>query len=226
MNSITQNIVQLRERIARAAATSGRTAGDITLVAVSKTKPASLIREAYNAGQRIFGENYAQELSEKARELADLDIAWHFVGHLQRNKAKVVAPLAACVETIDSLETAAALDGKATHVIDVLIEVNIAGETSKSGVGIDELATLGRGITQFKNLALKGIMIMPPFDPNPEASRPYFRTAREIMARLNERNDVGCVLSELSMGMSHDFEVAIEEGATIIRVGTAIFGER
>jgi len=226
MGNIAENLKSIRERIERAATKSGRDPAEITLVAVSKTKSASMIREAHKAGHRVFGENYAQELAAKAGELADLDISWHFIGHLQRNKAKLVAPVASYVETVDSLKLAEALNARATTPIDVLIEVNIGAEESKSGIGADGIPTLLTGIDPLEKLTARGLMVIPPYIPDPEASRPHFIRLREIMTRLNEQNIVGSPLTELSMGMSHDFEAAIEEGATIIRVGTAIFGER
>lgn len=226
MGSIAENLKSVQERIERAAARAGRDPAEITLVAVSKTKPASMIREAHEAGHRVFGENYAQELAAKAGELADLDIDWHFIGHLQRNKARLVAPVASYVETVDSLKLAEALNAKANRPLDILIEINIGSEDSKSGVNEDELPNLFEGLKALGNLRTRGLMIIPPYIPDPEASRLYFRGLREIMTRLNEQNIVGSPLAELSMGMSHDFETAIEEGATIIRVGTAIFGER
>lgn len=226
MTSISDNLARVRERIANAAYKTGRDPAEITLVAVSKTKLASMIREACEAGQRTFGENYAQEMAAKAGELKGLDIIWHFIGHLQRNKAKLVAPVAACVETIDSIKLAEALNSKANRPMDILIEINIGAEGTKSGIGEDELPKLLEGLQPLDKLRVKGLMIIPPYIPDPEAARPHFAKLREIMARLNEQNIVGSPLTELSMGMSHDFETAIEEGATIVRVGTAIFGER
>lgn len=226
MKSIADNLKNVYERIERASAKAGRDPAEITLVAVSKTKPASMIREAHESGHRVFGENYAQELAAKAAELADLDIKWHFIGHLQRNKARLVAPVASYVETVDSVKVAEALNAKTDHPIDILIEINIGSEDSKSGVDEDELPNLFKELKALSNLRTRGLMIIPPYIPDPETSRPYFRGLREIMTRLNEQNIVESPLTELSMGMSHDFEAAIEEGATIIRVGTAIFGER
>lgn len=226
MDSIADNLQSVKKRIHAAAISAGRDPTAITLVAVSKTKPTSMIREAYEAGQRAFGENYAQEMADKANELADLDIAWHFIGHLQRNKAKLVAPVARYMETVDSLKIAEVLNSRAGTPIDVLIEINIGEEGSKSGVNESEVPSLLQGMSAFDKLEPRGLMIIPPYLPDPEASRLHFKRAREIMARLNADNVVGYPLTELSMGMSHDFEVAIEEGATIVRVGTAIFGER
>ncbi len=226
MNSIEKNLHHVRQRIEGAAMKAGRDPNTITLVAVSKLKPAPMIREAYGAGQRAFGENYAQDMVDKAKQLADLDIEWHFIGHLQRNKAKIVAPIAACVESVDSVPLAEALDRRAGRPLDILIEVNIGQEETKAGVAEDDLPPLIADCTRFKRLNLKGLMIIPPYMPDPEASRPYFQKLRTVLERINEQKLAPHPLTELSMGMSHDFEVAIEEGATMVRVGTAIFGER
>jgi PLP dependent protein len=225
MSKIRQNLESVRNRIASAAARCSRAPASIALVAVSKTQSTQAIREAFEAGQRLFGENYAQELRDKAEELKALPIAWHFIGHLQRNKAKYVAPVAACVETVDSVELAQALAGRAPGKLRLLIEVNVGGEASKSGVAPEEVAELARGITAIGTLELAGLMIIPPYDPDPEKGRPYFRKLRLLRDRLVPELGADC-LRELSMGMSHDLEVAIEEGATIVRIGTAIFGGR
>ena len=224
-SSIADNIKGVQERIARAAARSGRDPRDISLVTVSKLKPVAVIREAYNQGLRAFGENYAQELKNKAAELSDLDIEWHFIGHLQRNKAKIVTPLVSWVQTVDSAELAQAISRRAPKTIPCLIEVNIGQETSKSGVLPDEVLNLVKHILGLEKLDLRGLMIIPPYDPDPERSRPYFQKLSHLLEKLNQAIEP-TRLSDLSMGMSHDFEVAIEEGATIIRVGTAILGER
>lgn len=226
MISIAENIAQIRKRIEIAAEKTGRNSSSVKLVAVSKTKSAAHIREAYEAGQRAFGENYAQELKEKSQELADLDIEWHFIGHLQKNKAKLVAPVAACVETIDSIELAEMLNRRAARRISCLIEVNTGGESAKSGIAPAEIFGLARKVLALPNLNLCGIMTIPPYDPDPEKSRPYFKQLKIILDSLNADLPIENPLRELSMGMSHDFETAIEEGATIVRVGTAIFGER
>lgn len=226
MSTIADNIASIKERIAAAATRCGRDPASITLVAVSKAKPAAMIREAFEAGQRVFGENYAQELSQKAKELADLSIEWHFIGHLQKNKAKLVAPIATCVETVDSVEIAEALDRRAAQRLKCLIEVNLGDETSKSGVAPAGLEALARKMLSFKNTGLLGLMAIPPYDPDPEKSRSYFRRIKGLLDVLNDTLRPQTPLRAVSMGMSHDFEVAIEEGATIVRVGTAIFGER
>ena len=233
MNSIADNIARVRERIAAAAARAGRQPSRIKLVAISKTKSTALIREAYEAGQRVFGENYAQELRDKARELADLDIEWHYVGHLQRNKAKFAAEFADMVETVDSKELADELVRQAAKrpaakaaPLGCLIEVNIGDESSKSGAKPADLAELARYLLALPDLRFKGLMIIPPYDSDPEKSRPCFARLRELLDSLIEKISPIQHIEELSMGMSHDFEAAIEEGSTIIRVGTAIFGGR
>jgi pyridoxal phosphate enzyme (YggS family) len=226
MSSIETNINAVKDRVEAAAIRASRDPDEITLVAVSKLKPASLIREAYDAGHRVFGENYAQELRDKAKELGDLDIRWHFIGGLQRNKAKYVATIASMMETVDSKELAEALDRRAEGRLACLIEVNVAGEESKSGVAPEEVPGLARHILSLPNLDLRGLMAIPPIEEEPEYSRPYFRRLRESLNKVNDSLKLNEPLAELSMGMSHDFEVAIEEGATIVRVGTAIFGER
>jgi hypothetical protein len=194
----------------------------VSLVAVSKKHPPEAIREAYGAGQRLFGENYVQELVDKAGALSDLpELRWHYVGHLQRNKAKHVARLGAFVETVSSARLAAELDKRAAaedRGLPVLIQVNVGGEAQKSGCSVDELGTLVDEVRARRHLDLRGLMTIPPLGAEPEASRPHFARLRELAALHG--------LTELSMGMSGDLEVAIEEGATIVRVGTAIFGPR
>lgn len=229
---ITDNISHVRQRIKVAAAQTGRNPADIKLVAVSKTKPAALIREAFTAGQIAFGENYAQELRDKSREIGDLPIEWHFIGHLQRNKVKYAVEAKAVIETVDSIEIADELARQVktklgeNTALSCLIEVNIGDEKSKSGVQPNLLAELAKHISSLPQLKLKGLMIIPPYDSDPEKSRPYFQKIRRLFDELNKTLFAGKPLTELSMGMSHDFEVAIEESSTIIRVGTAIFGER
>ncbi|HPM41133.1 MAG TPA: YggS family pyridoxal phosphate-dependent enzyme [bacterium] len=225
MSKIRQNLESVRKRIASSAAACRRDPSSVKLVAVSKTQTAEAIREAFEAGQRVFGENYAQELRDKAASLSNLEIEWHYIGHLQRNKAKYVAPVAACVESVDSLELAEAMSRRAGRRIGCLIEVNIGAEKTKSGVEPSSVEELARGIASLPNLELRGLMVIPPFEPDGEKSRPYFRNLRELLAKTNEAL-APIRMTDLSMGMSHDFEVAIEEGATIVRVGTAIFGER
>ncbi|MBI4126348.1 MAG: YggS family pyridoxal phosphate-dependent enzyme [Deltaproteobacteria bacterium] len=218
MGSIADNLTSVRARIATAAKDCGRDPLSIKLVAVSKTKAIEGIREAFAAGQRVFGENYAQELRRKADALADLPIEWHCIGHLQKNKAKLVASGIAWIETIDSLDIAQALEQRVTETINTLIEVNVGGEITKSGVLPEKVPHLLSQLQSLKKVTVRGLMCIPPYDPNPEKSRPFYQKMRKLLLSTN--------LNELSMGMSHDFEVAISEGATIIRVGEALFGPR
>jgi pyridoxal phosphate enzyme (YggS family) len=230
--SISDNIAAVRERIERAARGAGRVSEEIALMAVSKTQPAGRIREAYLAGQRLFGENRVQEFVEKANPLRDLkDAEWHMIGHLQSNKAAKTAELFRAVDSVDSLKLAEKLDGAARgfgKTIAVLIEINVGGETAKSGVapGSRELEELLIAAPRMKSLVFRGLMTVPPFTDDPQNARPYFRKMRELRDAIAARKLPSVAMDQLSMGMSHDFEVAIEEGSTCVRVGTAIFGER
>jgi pyridoxal phosphate enzyme (YggS family) len=208
--TLSERIASVQARVARAAA--GRA---VTLVAVTKTHPPERVREAHAAGLAIFGENYVQELAAKRAALADLAIAWHFIGHLQKNKAKDVAGQVALIHGVDSLALAQAIDRRAPRPQDVLVEVNVAGEATKAGVAPAALPELLDGMRGLANVRCRGLMTIPPFGGD---NRPHFRRLAEL-ARAHG-------LPELSMGMSDDFEVAIEEGATIVRVGTALFGAR
>lgn len=215
---ITEALARVHERIERACAACSRDPRSVRLVAVSKTKSASQVRAAYEAGQRDFGENYAQELDAKAKALSDLtDLRWHFIGHLQSNKAKLVAPRAAMVHSIDSASLAKELGKRAPRVLPVLVEVNVAGEASKSGVTPSDLPALLDATRATPNLELVGLMTVPPPD-DLEVARSCFGELANLAARHG--------LRELSMGMTSDLEVAIACGATIVRVGTAIFGAR
>ena len=229
--SIPENIASIRDRIAAAARRAGRQPENIALMAVSKTFPAERIREAYDAGLRMFGENRVQEFAGKANALRDLDSAeWHLIGHLQTNKATKAVELFAAVDSVDSLRLAQKLNASAQQLgkkLKVLIEINVGGEAAKSGVAPEslELEELLSAAPELEHLEFRGLMTIPPFNDDPREARPYFRKLRDlrdqIARRLPEFN-----MRELSMGMSHDFEVAIEEGSTCVRVGTAIFGER
>ena len=223
---ITQNLKQTQNNIAEAAKKSGRTSDDILLVAVSKTKPLSALQEAYNAGIRDFGENKVQELCDKYDQLPK-DIRWHMIGHLQRNKVKyLMAQPPVLIHSVDSLRLAQEIEkeaAKAGKTIPILIEINIGREESKSGLAEEELPALAAAVAQLPHLRLRGLMAVAPATPNPEDSRPYFRRMRELQQEL-QRTYPDC--TELSMGMTGDFEAAIEEGATMVRVGTAIFGAR
>ena len=199
------------------------------LVAVSKTRPASELIEALAAGQRLFGENYVQELTEKARALS-VDAEWHFIGHLQSNKVRHIAGLVSMIHSVDRLSLATEIDRQWRERVgrpcDLLVQVNISGEATKSGTTADEAIRLVREISLLPNTKVCGLMTMPPFFDDPEGARPYFRQLREIADAIRDEAIPGVEMTELSMGMSGDFEVAIEEGATLVRVGTAIFGER
>lgn len=224
--AIAARLADVRRRIEEAVSKAGRPPGSARLVAVSKEKPAEAIRAAYAAGQRDFGENYAQELAQKAAALSDLaDLRWHAIGRLQRNKAKYVARVASAVHAGERADLAIELGKRATaadRTIEVLVEVNIAGEDTKGGCAPGELASVLDAIASASSLKATGLMTMAPFFDDPELARPVFATLRE----LRDRSGGASALPELSMGMSHDFEVAIAEGATLVRVGTAIFGAR
>jgi pyridoxal phosphate enzyme (YggS family) len=227
--NIQDNIARVEERIAAACQRSGRRGEDVRLVAVSKTHPAESVRAAFAAGLRDFGENRVQEAASKCQALADLGATWHLVGHLQSNKARVARELFDWVHSVDSLRLAEKLAQAAASVgtrMPVLIEVNLAEETSKAGVRAAEVAVLAEQIVPLETLDLRGLMVIPPFLENPEGVRPYFRQLRALAGEIEKRNLPNVSMRELSMGMSNDFEVAIEEGATIVRVGTAIFGKR
>ena len=227
---IADRVAAVRERIARAAGRAGRPAGDVTLVAVSKTFPAATIREAFAAGLRDFGENKVQEAEEKIAGLHDLRSAgarFHFVGHLQGNKAKRAVPLFDSIHSVDSEELARRLARMAEEQgisLHVLVQVDLAGEATKHGVEEAGLLAVLEAVRGSTHLHPDGLMILPPFAEDPEASRPHFRRLRELRDIALSRDLLQG--SHLSMGMSHDLEVAVEEGATMVRVGTAIFGER
>lgn len=226
MSEIEKNLNIVRERIEAACARSSRDPSGIKLVAVTKNVTTDQIAEAFKFGQMVFGENYAQELRDKYKELSDLPIEWHFIGHLQKNKAKYVSPVAKLVETVDSTDLADAISARAVRTIDCLIEVNISGEASKSGCPETEIAKIAAHIEKIPNLNMRGLMTMPPYSDDPETSRPYFKKLKALLDKLNDELSPAEPYRELSIGMSHDMEVAIQEGATIVRVGTAIFGER
>jgi PLP dependent protein len=230
--SIAENIARIRERIAAAARRAGRNPADISLMAVSKTSPPELIREAYGAGIRVFGENRVQEFAGKAGALRDLaDAEWHLIGHLQSNKAAKAVELFRAVDSVDSVRLAERLNSFAEasgKTLPVLIEINVGGEEAKSGITpeSEELEQILIGVPQWRNLAILGLMTVPPYTEDPEGARAYFRQLREIRDGIAARRLPAVSMDVLSMGMSHDFEVAIEEGSTCVRVGTAIFGER
>lgn len=215
---LAQRLQDVRERIARAAGRARREPSDILLLAVTKVFPAAAIREAYELGLREFGENYVQEFDGKAPEVAALPGArFHLIGHLQSNKSSRAAELFHVIQTVDSAKLARRLDA-AGRPLEVMLEVKLSAEQAKSGATPEQLAELIAAVRACSNLRLTGLMTMPPWSDDPEASRPYFRRLRELAAEHG--------LTGLSMGMSHDLETAIEEGATCVRVGTALFGRR
>jgi len=230
--SIAENIARVRGQIADAACRVGRNPDEITLMAVSKTFSPERIRDAHAAGLRVFGENRVQEFAGKAASLADLkDIEWHMIGHLQTNKASKAAELFTAIDAVDSLRLAEKLNTSARQLgkkISALIEINVGGEVAKSGLRSEssELENLLRAAPQLEHLEFRGLMTIPPFTEDAQAARPYFHRLRELRARILAQKLPGVMMYVLSMGMSHDFEVAIEEGSTCVRIGTAIFGER
>jgi pyridoxal phosphate enzyme (YggS family) len=217
MEDVRANLERVRERVARAAQRAGRRPEDILLIGVSKTVPADRVREAIEAGLPALGENRVQEAREKIRILGH-PVPWHLIGHLQTNKVKDALELFDVIQSLDRLPLAAEIARRARRRVDVLVEVNLAGETSKSGFAPAEVKPALDALRAMPSLAVRGLMTIPPAAPDPEHTRPWFRMLREL------RDSAG--LAELSMGMSADFEVAIEEGATMVRVGTAIFGPR
>lgn len=230
--SIADNLATVQERMHTAAQRSGRSRDEIALMAVSKTHPPQLIREGYEAGLRLFGENRVQEFAGKAEAVSSLAGAqWHMIGHLQTNKAAKAAELFSAVDSVDSVRLAQRLNAAAQDLgkkIPVLIEINIGGESAKSGIAADspDLEALLASAPQLDHLDFRGLMTVPPFTEDPQQARPYFRKLRELRDRFAIRKFPAVHMETLSMGMSHDFEVAIEEGSTCVRVGTAIFGER
>jgi len=230
--SIPENIAAVRERIAEAARRAGRNPEEIALMAVSKTHAPQRIREAHAAGLCLFGENRVQEFAGKAPALADLAGAeWHMIGHLQTNKAAKAAELFSGVDSVDSVKLAEKLDAAARSLgkkLRVLVEVNVGGEAAKSGValGSRELEELLLAAPRLEALEFRGLMTVPPYTDDPEQARPYFRKLRELRDVIAARKLPAIDMSTLSMGMSHDFAIAIEEGSTCVRVGTSIFGER
>lgn len=229
--TIAENIARVQERMAGAARRSRRSVDDISLMAVTKTFGPERIREAYTAGLRLFGENRVQEFGEKVERLRDLAGGeWHMIGHLQSNKANKAAELFAAVDSVDSLRVAERLNSAAEKLakkLAVLIEINVGGEEAKSGLNPDssELNDILTAASGFDHLEIRGLMAIPPFS-DPERARPYFQHLRELRDEIAARGVAGVSMDVLSMGMSHDFEVAIEEGSTCVRVGTGIFGQR
>ena len=229
MDTITANLAAIRQRIRAAATAAGRNPAEVSLLAVSKTFSADHVRAAYAAGQRDFGENKVQEGLQKIGETADLEIRWHLIGHLQSNKAKKAAPAFAAIHAIDSVDLVRRVDAAAADAgaaPDLFIQVDLAGEATKFGAPEADVPAIARAALECRAARLRGLMLLPPWSDDPEQARPYFRRLRELRDRLIAEGIGRDRLRDLSMGMSHDFEVAIQEGATLVRVGTAIFGTR
>ncbi len=227
--AVKSNLDTVNVRIRQAAKAAGRSPDSVSLVAVSKTHPADRVRQAVDAGHMVFGENYIQEARDKIAALADTPARWHFIGHLQTNKAKYAVKRFDLIHAVDSVRLASTIDREAAKIDKIqriLIQVNIAGETTKSGTAPEQTLELVRHAAGLDHITVEGFMTMPPFFGDPDRARPYFRQLREI--RNAVAGDIPGIgpLAELSMGMTGDFEAAIAEGATLVRVGTAIFGER
>jgi len=226
---LIKRLQNVKNRIEKAARACGRDPETVRLVAVSKTVPTNRVRQAIQAGVTILGENYVQEARAKFNDLATYPVSWHFIGHLQSNKAKYAVRLFDLIHSVDTLKLARELD-KQSHKInkiqEVLIQVNISEEASKSGVDVEGTYHLLKDISLLENLSVKGLMTMPPYFNAPEKVRPYFSALRGLRNRLKQQGLLNVSLSELSMGMTGDFEVAIQEEATLVRIGTAIFGKR
>ncbi len=225
---IVDQLQTVRNEITEACKRSGRDPKEVTLIAVSKTKPVSMIEEAIEAGQTVFGENKVQELCSKY-EVLPKNLSWHLIGHLQRNKVKYIADKAALIHSVDSLRLAQTIDQegkKHNRVIPILIEVNVAGEDTKFGVSVEEALPLIEKISVLPNIQVKGLMTIAPFVENPEENRSVFRRLKQLSVDIGDKNMNNVYMDILSMGMTNDYQVAVEEGATMVRVGTGIFGER
>jgi len=224
---VADNVEDIRRRIARACEKTGRSPSEVTLVAVSKTFSAERIKDAVACGVHDVGENYVQELLAKRELLSGLDIRWHFIGHLQSNKPRYLVDWVHLIHAVDNVGVVKEIDKRAAgRMVDVLIEVNVSGETTKFGVSPDRAEELVASLSPYRNIRVCGLMTMSPFLPNPESSRPWYRQLRILKDKLAAMNQKNVEMRHLSMGMTGDFEVAIEEGATIVRLGTAIFGAR
>ncbi|MDO4491528.1 MAG: YggS family pyridoxal phosphate-dependent enzyme [Lachnospiraceae bacterium] len=225
---LKENYNDVEKRIAAACQRAGRKREEVTLIAVSKTKPVEMIQEIYDLGQREFGENKVQELTAKY-EVMPQDIQWHLIGHLQTNKVKYIVDKACLIHSVDSLKLAQTISkeaGKKGVVVPVLIEVNVAQEETKFGITTEETISLTEEIAALPNLTVKGLMTIAPYVEDPEENRPVFRKLRQLSVDITDKNINNVSMSVLSMGMTNDYETAIEEGATHVRVGTGIFGER
>jgi PLP dependent protein len=226
---IAENLQNLRKRIIEVCQRCGRSAEDIQLLAVSKTFSATAIHEAIAAGQKDFGENYVQELREKREVFSDSDVRWHFIGHLQSNKVKYLAEYVHLIHSVDNVELGIEIDKRAAKVgriQDVLVEVHTTDEATKYGVAPEQTIALIKDLALLPNVRVRGLMTMGPFADDPNQSRSSFRQVGELKQQIEREGIERVAMEQLSMGMTHDFEVAIEEGTTIVRIGTAIFGTR
>ena len=226
---ISDQLHEVRENIKKACKISGRNPEDVTLIAVSKTKPVSMIEEAIAAGQTVFGENKVQELCAKIEQLPSDKLSWHLIGHLQRNKVKYICDKAALIHSVDSLRLAETIDHegeKLNRVVPILIEVNVAGEDTKFGVSVEETLPLIEEIAKLSHVSIRGLMTIAPYVENPEENRHIFKELKQLSVDITEKNMNNVYMDILSMGMTNDYQVAVEEGATMVRVGTGIFGER
>ena len=225
---LKDNFEEVEKKIQAACDRSGRRREDITLIAVSKTKPVDMLKEAYDFGTRIFGENKVQEITEKYDALPR-DISWHMIGHLQRNKVKYIIDKVAMIHSVDSLRLAQTIEQEAAKkdlVMPILLEVNVAEEESKFGLATNEVLPLLEKISIFSHIKVMGLMTIAPFVKNPEENREVFRTLKKLSVDINAKNINNVNMSVLSMGMTGDYQVAVQEGSTMVRVGTGIFGER
>lgn len=225
---IKENLKQVEENIIKACEKAGRRRDEVTLIAVSKTKPVSLIEEAYNEGERNFGENKVQEINEKYPVMPK-DINWHLIGHLQRNKVKYIIGKVKLIHSVDSIRLAEQIQNEAAKAgtdMDILIQVNVAEEDTKFGLKADDTENSIREIAKFPNIHIKGLMTIAPYTDNPESNRQFFKKLKQLSVDIKSKNIDNVTMDCLSMGMTGDYQVAIEEGATLVRVGTGIFGER
>lgn len=228
MSQTKSNLSSIKQQIAAIAATAGRDPLSVRLVAVSKTHSSAEIVAAYHAGQTIFGENYVQELVAKALVIKE-PVEWHFIGHLQSNKVRQIASIVTTIHSVDRLSLAQEISRqyrKIGKTCQILLQVNVAGESTKSGTTVEGVMSLIREISGLPHIAIIGLMTMPPFFDDPDRARPYFAQLRLIAEKIRSKNIDGVAMNELSMGMSGDFSTAIQEGATLVRIGTAIFGKR
>ena len=225
---LAENLQNVEERIQAACARANRDRNEVTLIAVSKTKPVSMLEEVYAEGIRCFGENKVQELTEKHDKLPS-DVKWHMIGHLQRNKVKYIVDKVDLIHSVDSVRLAETIEQEAVKkdvIVPVLVEVNVAEEDSKFGLKVNEVLSIIEEISKFPHIRIKGLMTIAPYVENPEENRPIFARLRKLSVDIAEKNIDNVSVEILSMGMTNDYEVAIEEGATMVRVGTGIFGER